>query len=191
MAVAALAISIVSALLAVFGVWYARRSVVAAERSAASAEGTERSAAIQAEAARAQAAAGEKQLAIDRERFHMELAPVLEGSVKRRPSWRGGPPETDRILEVRVSKGLPLARLTLHLPAGTYIGRGRSVPSLMAHDLSYPEVGSPTIGPGHPATWDVVVGEDAPAAFTATADCRDEYGKQWFDIEVVVKREND
>jgi hypothetical protein len=191
MAIAALTISIVSALVAAFGLWYVRRSAAAAERGATAAEGTERSATIQAEATRAQAAAGEKQLVIDRERFHQELTPVLEGSVRRRPSWRGGPPNTDRILEVRVSKGLPLARLTLHLPAGTYIGRSRSVPSIMAHDLSYPEVGSPTIGPGHPATWDVVVGKDAPASFTATADCRDEYGKQWFDVEVLVKREND
>jgi hypothetical protein len=186
MAVAALTISIVGVLLAVFGLWYARRSAGAAERSAKSAEGTERSAAAQAEAARTQAAAEKAQLAIDRERFDRELTPVLEGSVRRRPSWRGG--RTDHILEVRVSKGLPLARLTLHLPAGTYIGR--SAPGIMAHDLSYPEIGNPTIGPGHPATWDVVVGKDAPTSFTATADCRDDYGKQWPHVEVLVTLEN-
>jgi hypothetical protein len=184
MAVAALTISIVSILLAVLGLWYARRSAAAAERSATSAEGAERSATVQAEAARTQATVGKEQLAIERERFHRELTPVLEGSVKPRPSWRGGPPNTDHILEVRVSRGPPLARLTLHVPAGAYIR------SVSAHDLSYPEVGHPTIGPGHPAAWDVAVGEDTPASFTATADCRDEYGKQWFDVEVLVKREN-
>ena len=83
---------------------------------------------------------------------------------------------------------MPLVSLTLHLPAGTYIGR--STPTIMAHDLGYPEVGHPTIGPGHPATWDVVVGEDGPTSFTATADCRNEYGKQWFDVEVMIKLEN-
>ncbi len=164
MAVAALVISIVSVLVVVLGLWYARqsataaqRSAAAAERSATSAEGTERSAAAQAEATRIQAAAEKEQLAIERERFRQELTPVLEGSIRRRPSWRGG--RTDHILEVRVRKSLPLARLTLHLPAGTYIGR--STPVLMAHDLSYPEIGHPTIGPGHPATWDVVVGKNA------------------------------
>src|SRR5258708_34562099 len=107
MAIAALTISIVRALVAAFGLWYVRRSAAAAERSATAAEGTERSATIQAEATRAQAAAGEKQLVIDRERFHQELTPVLEGSVRRRPSWRGGPPNTERILEGRGRTGLP------------------------------------------------------------------------------------
>jgi hypothetical protein len=115
-----------------------------------------------------------------------ETSLVLEGTVRRRPTWRGG--RTDHILEVRVCEGPLLTVLTLHLPFGTYIGR--SSPALMAHDLSYPEVGHPTIGPRHPATWDVVVGKDAPQSFIAHADCRDEYGKQWVDVEVPVRMES-
>ena len=65
----------------------AQRSGEAAERSARSTEGVERSAALQAEAAKTQAAA-ERELAIERERFHQERTPILDGCAKRRPYWR-------------------------------------------------------------------------------------------------------
>lgn len=188
----AIGISIVGVGLAAIGLWLtwrsdrkAGRSATAAERSATAGESTARSAAAEAEASAAQAAAAREQLAVDRKRFHQEATPVLEGSIKRRPSHRGGPPDKDHILEVRVSGGRPLARLTLHLPAGTHLGWNSG------YDLSYPEAGSPMIGPEHPAIWDVAVGADAPESFTASADCRDEHGVQWLAVEVPVRREND
>jgi hypothetical protein len=57
----------------------------------------------------------------------------------------------------------------------------------MAHDLGYPEVGRPPLGPGHPANRDVVVGDDAPPFSTATADCRSDSGERWFDVEVPIR----
>jgi hypothetical protein len=176
MAIAALVISIVGVLVAaiVGGAAWA-----AANRSANAAEGTERSAAAQAEAGRAQATAAREQLAIERERFHREQAPVLEGSVRRRQAADGRSP--GHTLEVRLRKGLPLTYLTLHLPAGT-VGRD----TMMAQVLGYPEVGSRQIKAGYPAIWHVGVDDGAPASFVAFADCRDEYGRQWRDVEVPV-----
>ena len=178
MAAAALVISIVGVLLAAVGAF-------AAWRSAKAAKGTERSAAVQAEAARAQAAAESDQLAIERQRFHEELAPALEGSVTRRPSWRGG--RTDHILEVRLTRGLPLVGLVLHLPAGSHIGR--LSPEISAHNLFLEETGCAPVRPGHPAIWNVTVGDEAPPSFIAGADCRDERHRQWHDVGVLVKVE--
>lgn len=35
-----------------------------------------------------------------------------------------------------------------------------------------------------------MVGADSPASFTAVADCRDEYGNRWPDVEVPIARED-
>jgi hypothetical protein len=83
-----------------------------------------------------------------------------------------------------------LASLLLHVPPGAYIGRSRGLVGPSGQDFGYPEAGKPTIGPAHPATWDIVVGADSPASFTAVADCRDEYGNRWPDVEVPIARED-
>lgn len=189
MTVASVVISIVSLLVAGAGVVFAYKSVTHAKRSADAAEGSRDAANTQAMAAKAQADAASKQLAIERERFHQEQIPVLEGSVKLRPGWLGGPPDKTHVMEVRVRSSQHLMNLTLHLPAGVYIGRSQGVAGPSPQEFSYPEGrGTAPLGPRHPAVWDIVVGPESPDSFIATADCRDEYGQGWHDVEVPFTR---
>jgi hypothetical protein len=89
------------------------------------------------------------------------------------------------IMEVRVRSGIPLITLLLHLPVDAYIARSRHLVGPGRQDFSYPEGrGSAPLGPTNPVIWDVAVGPESPGSFIAYADCRDEYGHQWTDVEV-------
>jgi hypothetical protein len=166
------------------------RSASAAERSAAAAEGTREAADAQAKATAAQASAARDQLAIERERFHREQTPVLEGIVKPRPSWRGGPPEMTHLMEVRVRSSQMVSTLLLHLPVDAYIARSQHLIGPGRQDFGYPEGrGSAPLGPTNPAIWDVAVGAESPGSFIAYADCRNEYGHEWTGVEVRFTRE--
>jgi len=194
MAIASLVISVVSLLVAGWlglrSLVHAKRSADAAQRSAVAAEGSRAAADAQAQATATQAAAARDQLAIERERFHQEQTPILEGSIKPRPGWRGGPEDKDHILEVRVRDNRTLATLLLHLPLGAYVGRSKGLLGPSGQVFGYPEVGKATISPGNPAIWDIAVGAETPDSFTARADCRDENGQQWVDVEVPITRES-
>jgi hypothetical protein len=190
MTVASVVISIVSLLVAGAGAVFAYKSVTQAKRSADAAEGSRDAANAQARSTADQADAARQQLAIERERFNKEQTPVLEGSLKLRPGWRGGPEDKDHVLEVRVRSSQTLMNLVLHLPPGAYIGRSKGLTGPSPQDFGYPEGrGTAPLGPGHPGIWDVVIGAESTGSFIATADCRDEYGKHWLAIEVPVTRE--
>ncbi len=138
--------------MAAFGARLAYWSLAAADRSANAADRSAVAAESSRDAAAAQAAAVRDQLAIDRERFHKEQTPELEGSIRLRPAWRGGREGVDHVLEVRVRGNRTLASLLLHVPPGAYIGRSRGLVGPSGQDFGYPEAGKPTIGPAHPAT---------------------------------------
>jgi hypothetical protein len=212
MAIASLVIAVLGFLVAAFGIWLARRSLAeskrsadaaersaaagdrsatAAESSAVAAEGTRDAADAQAKATAAQASAARDQLAIERERFHQEQTPMLEGLVRLRPSWRGGPQDMTHIMEVRVRSSQPVKTLVLHLPVDAYIARSRHLIQPLRQDFGYPEGrGSAPLGARNSAIWDVAVGPESPESFIAYADCRDEYGHLWTDIEVRFTRED-
>lgn len=192
MAITSLVISIASFLIAAFGAWLGWRSLAAAKRSATAADRSAIAAEGSRDAAVRQADATRDQLAIERQRFDQEQTPILEGSIRPRPGWRGGPQDTSHVLEVRVRGSRTLASLTLRIPAEAFIGRNKGLAGPMSQDFAYPRPGTTaTIGPGNPATWDIVVTKDTPDSFTAVASCRDEYGKHWQDVqvEVLVTRE--
>jgi hypothetical protein len=61
-----------------------------------------------------------------------------------RGNWQGGPQGTSHVLEVRMQGTRPLVSLTLHIPAGANIGRGKGTVGFsraMSQDLGYPEPG--------------------------------------------------
>lgn len=166
------------------------RSASAAERSAVAAEGTREAADAQAKATAAQASTARDQLAIERERFHQEQTPMLEGIVRLRPSWRGGSPEMTHLMEVRVRSSQMVSTLLLHLPVDAYIARSQHLIGPGRQDFGYPEGrGSVPLGPTNPAIWDVAVGAESPGSFIAYADCRNEYGHEWTGVEVRFTRE--
>ena len=170
MTVAAFVVSIVGVLAAAAGVVYARQSVRSARASELAAKES-------AEAARQLAETQAARLKLDQDRAHLEMTPVLMGVIKRQPIPSRPGMVTYR-LEVHIKTPQPVVALILRLPENSCVGTTRSSIG-MAQDLSYPEPGkpSPSIEPGHPASWRVEVDDLTASHFTALASCRGKKGK--------------
>jgi hypothetical protein len=184
MVVAALVVSIVSALAAAVGLLYARQSVQTAR-------GSEQAAKESADAARKQAEIWAAHLEIEQRRSHREMAQVLAGIVKKHPV-ANRPGIAAYRLEVYTKTPQPMTSITLRLPADSWV-RVTQGPLGIGQDLHYPEPGEPgmKVEPTHPASWDVEIVGSPVGIVTAAASCRTENGQSWDGVEVPISMGED
>jgi hypothetical protein len=175
MAVAALIISLASALTALAVLIFARQSAAAAIASARAAE-------TSAEASRTQAVAALEQLAIERERFRRESAPILAGAMRQVLSldhpmgwellvW----PMTGHLCWLRV-------KIALNVPV---IGRD----GLMKRELTWASAeGGTLVTVRSPARWPVIPAGVLPVRFELRARCVVDLGDEpWDGVPVMVE----
>jgi hypothetical protein len=128
-----------------------------------------------------------KELArIELDREHDRKRPVLEGHVL---PWPGRSDGRGHRLEVRVKTHWPLTLIVLNVPGDAWFASSVHMPPVgMDFLIQFPEAGrvSASFRPGHPASCPVRVADSARGTVTAFAECRNEVGLTWQDIEVQI-----
>jgi hypothetical protein len=189
---------VVTIVVSVITIYYARRQTTAAEDSATAArdsakvaEDSAASSKVSATAAVDSAKAAKDLLKIEQDREYDRTRPVLSGRLVPEPDISG---PTNAWLEVYLdaSTPQPLRSMLLTVPTGAGFGRGgMSGRTLMRSDLGFP--GEPgqraPLRPRWPARWRVYRSDDAHGTLTATAKCTREDGTVWEDVEVPISQD--
>jgi hypothetical protein len=124
---------------------------------------------------------------IENDREHDRMRPVLEGRIVAGPSYSDG---RDHRLEIRVKTHWPLALILLNVPGDAWFTSSVHMPPVgMSFLIQFPEPGrtSAPFRPSHPASCPVRIAASARGTVTAFAECRNEYGRVWEDIEVTIR----